>query len=88
MSEIEDLKTIGTTAIHRLRNETLSLGQPFMINIIGLPSNHCYLEFPDQTIQLVFFMSEINDFVLVRKLTAKDCERLRKRLNLPYISLS
>jgi hypothetical protein len=82
MSEIEVLGNIATRAVHRLRTETLVSGQPFMINVKGLPPNQCYLEFPDHSIQLVTFVQEKNDFVPVRKLRARDRERLRKRLGL------
>jgi hypothetical protein len=82
MSEIEALEDIATKAVHRLRTETLISGQPFMINVKGLPNNQCYLEFPDKTIQLVTFIQGKNDFIPVRKLRARDSERLRKRLGL------
>jgi hypothetical protein len=82
MSEIEVLEGIATKAVHRLRTETLTSGQPFMINVKGLPPGQCYLEFPDKNIQLVVFVKGKNDFVPVRKLGARDRERLRKRLGL------
>jgi hypothetical protein len=82
MSEIEALENIATKAVHRLRNETLFSGQPFMINVAGLPPNQCYLEFPDQTIQLVTFVQGKNEFVPVRTLTTRDRDRLRKRIGL------
>lgn len=82
MNEIEVLGNIATKAVRRLRTETLFSGQPFMINVKELPPNQCYLEFPDHSIQLVTFVQEKNDFVPVRKLRARDRERLRKRLGL------
>jgi len=82
MSEIEVLENIATKAVHRLRTETLTSGQPFMINVNNLPPGQCYLEFPDKTIQLVTFVQGKNDFVPVRNLRARDRERLRKRLGL------
>lgn len=82
MSEIELLEDIATKAVHRLRTETLFAGEPFMINIKGLPPNQCYLEFPDQSIQLVTFVQDKNDFVSIRKLNTRDRDRLRKRLGL------
>ena len=53
-----------------------------MINVNNLPAGQCYLEFPDNTIQLVTFVQGKNDFVPVRNLRARDRERLRKRLGL------
>jgi len=82
MSEIESLENIATKAVHRLRTETLVSGQPFMINVKGLPKNQCYLEFPDHTIQLVTFEKEKSDFVVVENLSSKDRERLRKSIGL------
>lgn len=82
MSELEVLENIATKAVHRLRNETLSSGQPFMINVKGLPKNQCYLEFPDDSIQLVTFFKEKSDFIPVKNLSSRDRQRLRKRLGL------
>lgn len=82
MSEIEALEDIATKAVHRLRNDTLDSGQPFMINVEELQPNQCYLEFPDRSIQLVTFSQEKNDFILVRNLSDRDSEKLRKRLGL------
>ena len=82
MSEIEALENIAKKAVNRLRTETLMSGQPFMINVKGLPTNQCYLEFPDETIQLVTFDQGKNDFITIRNLQARDRDRLRKRLGL------
>ena len=82
MSEIEVLEEVATKAVHRLRVDTLSSGQPFMINVKGLPSNQCYLEFPDHSIQLVTFVQGKNDFIPIRTLRTRDRERLKKRLGL------
>jgi hypothetical protein len=82
MSEIEVLENIATKAVHRLRTETLNAGQPFMINVEGLPANQCYLEFPDHSIQLVTFLQGKNDFIPIKNLSTRDRDRLRKRLGL------
>ena len=82
VSELDVLENIATKAVHRLRTETLVSGQPFMINVNGLPANQCYLEFPDHSIELVTFVQEKNDFVTVKKLGAHDRDRLRKRIGL------
>jgi hypothetical protein len=82
MSEIEVLENIATKAVHRLRTDTLEAGQPFMINVDDLPANQCYLEFPDRSIQLVTFLQEKNDFIVVRNLSGRDAERLRTRIGL------
>jgi hypothetical protein len=82
MSELEVLENIATTAIHRLREETLTAGQPFMININGLPKDQCYLEYPDRSIKLVTFVKGNHDFLTIKKLSLRDGLRLRKRLGL------
>jgi hypothetical protein len=82
MSEIEVLENIATNAVHRLRTETLGSGQPFMINVKDLPANQCYLKYPDQTIHLVSFQKDKNDFVTVRTLSPRDRQRLRKSVGL------
>lgn len=82
MSELEVLENIATKAVHRLRIETLSAGHPFMINVNGLPKDQCYLEYPDKSIKLVTFLKGKNDFLPIRKLSAKDGAVLRKHLGL------
>jgi hypothetical protein len=82
MSELEVLENVATTAIHRLRSETLSADQPFMINVAELPKNQCYLEFPDHSIHLAAFTKINNDFSLIKKLSLRDSNKLRKRLGL------
>jgi hypothetical protein len=82
MSELEVLENIATTAVHRLREETLALGQPFMINIDSLPNDQCYLEYPDGSISLVAFVKDKNDFILIKKLSPSDILLLRTGLGL------
>ncbi|RYU90858.1 hypothetical protein EWM62_09465 [Mucilaginibacter terrigena] len=82
MSEIKDLESIATKAVHRLRQETLTSGQPFMINVSSLPENQCYFEYPDKSIKLVMFLKEKKDFSPLKNLTSRDRDRLRKRLGL------
>jgi hypothetical protein len=82
MSELEILENIATTAIHKLREDTLMAGQPFMINVDGLPKDQCYLEYPDKSIKLVTFLKGKNDFVPLKNLSTRDSLRLRKRIGL------
>lgn len=82
MGELEVLSTIATNAIHHLRAKTLSSGQPFMININGLPKDQCYLEFPDNSIQLVAYQTGKSDFATIKKLSPADSERLKRRIGL------
>lgn len=82
MSELEVLENVGSNAVHRLRTETLSAGQPFMINVADLPKDQCYLEYPDHSIHLMSYIKGKNDFVSLKKLSSKDGASLRKRLGL------
>jgi hypothetical protein len=82
MSELEVLENIATDAIHRLRHETLNAGQPFMINVSGLPKDQCYMEYPDRSIKLMTYLKGKSDFLSIRNLSARERERLRKSLGL------
>lgn len=46
----------GTDAVRALRILKLENGLPFMINDPELPSNQCYLEYPDGKIILVILV--------------------------------
>lgn len=82
MSELEILGDRATGAVKRLRIKTLSSGQPFMININGLPKYQCYLEYPDNSIQLVTFQKDKNNFLTIKKLSLADSVSLKKRIGL------
>lgn len=82
MSELELLEDIATSAVLRLRTETLNAGQPFMINIADLPKDQCYLEFPNGSIQLVFFEKNKNDFSTIKQLSTSESGLLRKSIGL------
>ena len=72
----------GTAAVKRLRRQKLAKGLPFMINAKELPSNQCYLEYPDGTIQLASLAENKRDFNLVRQLSPLEAKQLRMKFKL------
>jgi len=87
MTATTELERLGTNAVKRLRISKLRHGNPFMINSKSLPSNQCYLEFPDGRILLVTYSSESRDFVTLRELTSEEGSSLRSRFDLERISI-
>ncbi|OOQ56998.1 hypothetical protein [Mucilaginibacter pedocola] len=81
-SEIEELESVAIKAVLRLREETLLSGEPFMLNVEGLPSEQCYFEYPDGTIKLVAYLPGMNDFSVIQELTAKESYKLRQDIGL------
>ena len=82
MSELEVLEAIATTAVQRLRTETLTAGQPFMINMNNLPENQCYLEYQDGSIELVNFIKGKNEFSFVKELSESERLCLKQSIGL------
>ena len=76
----------GTAAVKRLRIDKLKHGNLFMINVKSLPSNQCYLEYPNGKIVLASYSSEVRDFIKLRELTKEESEALRVKLDLDLIS--
>ena len=76
------LEQSGLLAVQLLRKTKHKQGHPFMINSSTLPADQCYLEFPDGLIQLVKLNRAINDFEVIRDLTPKEQEQLKKQLQL------
>jgi hypothetical protein len=69
-------------AIKRLRKKKLSQGLPFMINSEVLPSDQCYLEYPDGTIKIAEADTKERDFQIVFELSSNEANDLRKKLKL------
>ncbi len=82
MNELAVIENLAATAIYRLRQDTLGAGEPFMINVEGLPKNHCYLEYPNGCIELVAFDHHTNEFLPVKALTSNEILQLKKQLGL------
>lgn len=76
------LEKRGLQAIRLLRKSKLNRGLPFMINSRLLPTNQCYLEQPDGSIQLVSLSRNKNDFEVLKELDPEEGNKLRKRYKL------
>lgn len=54
-----------------------------MINSDLLPSNQCYLEYPDGSIALVFLNRKMNDFKTITEYSSEQADLIRKQFKLP-----
>ena len=77
MTALQTIEQIGKTAVQKLRLQKLQSGHPFMINSKELEPNHCYLEYPDGTIQLAYLKNAAKDFTIIRTLSASEEEVIR-----------
>jgi hypothetical protein len=53
-----------------------------MINTRDLPSDQCYMEYPDGSIVLVSLCKKISDFEIVTRFTPEEELNIRKELQL------
>ena len=81
MKSIEDKEILGMNAVKKLRRRRLSRGDFFMINLNSLPSDHCYLEFPDGIIKVAIYEEGAKNFTILRELEDEESVELRKTLN-------
>jgi len=72
------LHFITLNAVRKLRVDKLRRGMPFMINAKELPTNQCYLEFPDRKILLVSISPIGSDFLVLRELSSLENTNVRK----------
>ena len=56
-----------------------------MINSEDLPTDQCYLEFPEGTIKLVQLKQSAKDFTVLRTLSAEEEQKIRRKYNFPRI---
>ena len=85
MTALQTIQKIGSDAVRKLRLQKLRNGRPFMINSKDLPSNKCYLEFPDGNIKLVQLDSAAKDFIVLRTLSASEEQKIRRKYDFPRI---
>ena len=85
MTALQSIEKIGNEAVQELRLQKLRGGYPFMINSKELESNHCYLEYPDGKILLVFLKNAAREFTVIRTLSSAETDLLRKRYGFPSL---
>ncbi len=86
MYTLQTASRIGTNSVKKLRESKLKSGLPFMINIKELPTNQCYLEYPDGSIKLMAVVHATVNMNVVRELTATEADQLRLRLHFQPIN--
>lgn len=79
---IKQLEKSGMQAIKNLRAGKFKLGQPFMINSELLPSDQCYMEYPDGSVIHVKLSRQLNDFKIITAFTPQEGLEIRKKFNL------
>lgn len=80
--ERKNIEERARLAILELRMQKHKMGYPFMINSSTLPSGQCWLEYPSGEIHLVELSKSKTDFDIVKVLSLKESDALRKLLNL------
>ena len=85
MTALQTIEQIGNEAVRKLRLQKLRNGRPFMINSQDLPTDQCYLEFPEGTIKLVQLKQSAKDFTVLRILSAEEEQKIRRKYNFPRI---
>ena len=81
MTTLQEIEQIGNDAVKKLRLQKLRKGHPFMINSSDLPSDQCYLEFPDGGIKLAYLKKAARDFTFIRTLSVDEEQKIRQRYN-------
>ncbi len=72
----------GSQAVKALRTKHLSQGLPFMINLKGMDSTTCYLEYPIGRIHLVRQSPNGTDFETISILSDAEPYELKSKLSL------
>ena len=85
MESTKEIEIVGINAVKKLRRIRLSQGNFFMINLNSLPSNHCYLEYPNGIIKLAVCESGAKNFSILRELENEESSDLRKKFDLELI---
>lgn len=85
MTALQAIEQIGNEAVKNLRLKKLRNGHSFMINSEELPSDQCYLEFPDGSIKLAHLEKSGKEFTLIRTLSPDEEKSLRFKYNFPRL---
>lgn len=76
----KEMEQAARRKIRQLRKQKHKLGRPFMINTDDLPSDQCYLEFPDGSIKIA--KAGVADFIIIGELDYLKAKMLKQELNL------
>ena len=82
MSRLQYITNNGAVAVQRLRRQKLNNGYAFMIYSKDLPTNHCYLEYPDGVIRIVTVSKNNRDLAVIRDLSPNEIGNIRAKYNL------
>jgi hypothetical protein len=82
MKRLSEIEIIGYKAVKQLREQKLQRGLPFMINSKNLPSNQCYLEYPNGSITIVQIIPSAKDFTVIKQLNSSEINLVRTEFNL------
>ena len=77
--KIKKLQKSGIHGVRILRLKKLNDGLPFMINSPLLPSDQCYLEFPDGSFKVATLNKKNNDFEIIAELGQDKIDYLRRK---------
>ena len=80
--KIKKLEKSGVRAVKMLRESKLKRGLPFMINSRKLPTDQCYLEYPDGSMVLVILSRKNSDFKVISEFSLEEGSLIRKQNNL------
>jgi hypothetical protein len=81
MSIVKIKSKKGSNAVKELRKQKLRNGLPFMINVKELPTNECYLEYPNGSIKLITVVHSTRNIDIVRELSPTEATLLRRRFH-------
>ena len=76
--KLKQLEKNGLRAIKLLRESKFRNGLPFMINSKALPSDQCYLEYPNGSMLHVTLSRKDNDFKVISTYSVEEGNAIRK----------
>lgn len=82
MLATKSINSAGSLAVRRLRLRKLQDGHPFMINSRDLPSNQCYLEYPNGSIKLATISGNKREFTILKELSVTESHTIRHKYHL------
>ena len=78
-NRLAELESIGGEALRKHRQDKLSRGLPFMINLNELQAGQFYYEYNDRKIELIVYSRERNKYNVLKVLSKAAVARFRKK---------